>query len=89
MKPYTDKKLTENIFDRQFDVDLDNSELVWHRDKKTRFIKVLEGEGWKFQYDNETPKPISPGSVIHINKNSYHRLIKGNSNLTVRIFEIK
>jgi hypothetical protein len=48
----------------------------------------LEGVGWKFQFDNELPKEIGPGSTIHINKRCYHRLIKGSTPLKVRIVEL-
>ena len=80
--------LITNTFERIFDLSVDNEELVWHRDRKTRFVKVLEGVGWKFQFDNELPKEIGPGSTIHINKKCYHRLIKGSTPLKVRIVEL-
>ena len=80
--------ISDNTFERIFDLSVDNEELVWHRDRKTRFVKVLEGVGWKFQFDNELPKEIGPGSTIHINKKCYHRLIKGSTPLKVRIVEL-
>ena len=86
--PYTQTNLSDNTFERIFDLSVDNEELVWHRDRKTRFEKVLEGVGWKFQFDNELPKEIGPGSTIHINKRCYHRLIKGSTPLKVRIVEL-
>ena len=86
--PYTQTNLSDNTFERIFDLSVDNEELVWHRDRKTRFVKVLEGVGWKFQFDNELPKEIGPGSTIHINKRCYHRLIKGSTPLKVRIVEL-
>ena len=76
------------LIERIFDLSVDNEELVWHRDRRTRFVKVLEGVGWKFQFDNELPKEIGPGSTIHINKRCYHRLIKGSTPLKVRIVEL-
>ena len=30
-----------------------SDELVWHRDKRDRKIRVISGVGWKFQRDNE------------------------------------
>lgn len=87
-KPYTQTNIAENIFERIFDLSVDNEELVWHRDRHTRFIKVLEGVGWKFQFDNQLPKEIGPGSTIHVNKLSYHRLLKGSTPLKVRIVEL-
>jgi quercetin dioxygenase-like cupin family protein len=63
-------------------------ELEWHTDGCTRFMKVLEGVGWQFQFDNEPPREIGPGSSIHINKHALHRMIKGATPLTVRIVEL-
>ena len=50
--PYTQTNLSDNTFERIFDLSVDNEELVWHRDRKTRFVKVLEGVGLKFKFDN-------------------------------------
>lgn len=71
-----------------FDLDVPDEEYTWHKDKNTRFMKVIEGLGWKFQYSKEEPKDIRPGTTIHINKNCFHRLIKGNTPLKVRIVEL-
>ena len=87
-KPYTQTDISKNVFERVFDTNIDDSELVWHRDKRTRFVTVLEGVDWKFQFDNELPRNVRPGSTIHINKFSYHRLIKGSTPLKVRIVEL-
>jgi quercetin dioxygenase-like cupin family protein len=87
-QPYTHKQVSTNVFERRFDKNLPNEELVWHRDKRSRFLTVLEGKGWKFQFDNEVPKEIRPGSTIHINKKSFHRLLKGETDLVVRILEL-
>jgi len=87
-KTYTDKHVTQSVFERIFDLKDDNEELTWHTHDCSRFIKVLEGSGWKVQFDNELPKDIIPGTTIHINKNSYHRLLRGHSELVVRIVEL-
>jgi hypothetical protein len=88
VKPYIDvgdRSTGEWI--RKFDYTLDNDELVWHRDLKTREIEVLEGDGWKFQRDNEIPFQINTSSKFTIEKLVYHRLIKGNTELVLRIKE--
>ena len=71
-----------------FDIDGADVEYTRHKDENTRFMKVIEGFGWKFQYSTEEPKDIRPGTTIHINKNCFHRLIKGNTPLKVRIVEL-
>jgi len=70
---------------RTFSQDIDEDELVWHRDKKDREIKVLEETDWMFQFDNELPQIIK--DVIFIPKNTYHRVIKGTNNLNITILE--
>ena len=47
-RPYAQTHIAENIFERVFDLSVDNEELVWHRDRHSRFVKVIEGVGWKF-----------------------------------------
>lgn len=73
---------------RTFTQTVPADELEWHTHECTRFVKVLEGVGWKFQFDNETPREIGPGSSIHVNKAMLHRMIKGATPLTVRIVEL-
>ena len=52
MFPFTDELVNE-WFERTFDEDVAEEEMVWHRDKRDRTITVLEGEGWMFQFDNQ------------------------------------
>ena len=75
MFPFTDDIVNE-WFERTFDEDVAEEEMVWHRDKRDRVITVLQGEGWQFQFDNQMPVEIEEGDVIEIPKYSYHRLIK-------------
>ena len=72
---------------RYFDVDQPEEYFVWHRDTEDRKITVIDGNDWKFQYDNELPISINKGDIIHVNKNEYHRIIKGDSNLILKIEE--
>jgi hypothetical protein len=48
---------------------------------------VIDGNDWKFQYDNELPISINKGDIIHVNKYEYHRIIKGSSDLIIKIEE--
>ena len=72
---------------RTFDSSVDATELVWHRDRKTRQVKVLESAGWRFQYDNKIPTELNTGDVLHIEKETYHRVIAGNGRLVIEITE--
>jgi len=76
-----------NYFLREFDSSVDESELVWHRDKRDRVIRVKGGTGWQLQLDNELPKDLVIGEQYIIPKEEYHRVIKGEDNLMLEIFE--
>ena len=82
VNPYTDD---DGL--RYFDVNQPEEYFVWHRDHEDRKITVMEGENWKFQYDNQLPVNLNKGDIIHVNKNEYHRIIKGDSNLILKIEE--
>jgi len=86
MKPYKDQE-ESNFFIRLFDETADADEYVWHRDRKDRKIEVLEGKGWKFQFDNSLPFNIISGDRLYISSNQFHRLIKGKTPLKIRITE--
>ena len=80
MNPYSDK---ENI--RIFSKDVDPSNLVWHSDKDTRKISILNGNGWSFQRDNELPMELSIGDTLIIPEGQIHRMYKGTSDLVIQI----
>ena len=80
-KPYTDNK---DI--RTFKVDeTQDSDLVWHADKENRNISILEGEGWRFQRDNELPMVLFKGDKLKIPEGQIHRILKGTSDLVIKI----
>ena len=58
MKPYTQTH-NDNIINRKFTQDIDDSELVWHRDERDRKVTVLQETDWLFQFDNEIPKVVA------------------------------
>ena len=84
--PFQQKQLN-GLLIREFNKDVDSSELVWHRDRKDRDVTVIEGVDWFLQMDNQLPKPLMPGKTYHIPMNTYHRVIKGTTNLVVEIKE--
>ena len=88
-KPFED---FENVgvkktFTRVFKKSVKKEQLLWHKDKKDRKVKVVYGTGWKLQYDNELPTELEVGQNYYINKESFHRLHKGNSELKLEIKE--
>ena len=80
MNTYVD---TSNI--RTFSKDVDEMELIWHTDKEDRNIEVLEGKGWQFQRDNELPLELREGDRIFIPRHQVHRVIKGKTDLKIKI----
>jgi len=78
--PYTDNS---NI--RTFSKDVNTMDLIWHMDNEDRNIEVLEGKGWKFQRDDELPLELTEGIRIFIPRHQVHRVIKGTTDLKIRI----
>jgi hypothetical protein len=84
MLPFQEKKF-ENKFIRLFNENIDDEELVWHRDREFRIVEVLSPGGWKFQFDNELPLDLYEGDVINIPALEWHRIIKGKEPLVVSV----
>jgi hypothetical protein len=83
--PFKQTELRENLVLRTFTMDVDASELVWHMDREDRVVKVLEGNSWLLQMDNELPKKLIEGKEYFIPKMSYHRIFIGTGNLILEI----
>ena len=86
VKPYDDQRHEDTIL-RTFSEDLNEEELIWHRDKRTREVSLIAGEGWKLQMDNKLPEELKRGKLYTIPKMEYHRLIKGTGQLVLKIWE--
>lgn len=89
-KPYYDIQLTNKSFYREFSEQVDQKELVWHRDEKNRVVRVLGGEGWHIQFENCLPRELRVGESINIEARTYHRILKEDecTNLVLEIEEI-
>jgi quercetin dioxygenase-like cupin family protein len=87
MKPYVDIKITDEYIIREFNENIDPIELMWHRDNQFRKITILEGKEWYFQKDNELPIELKEGMSISIDILQWHRIIKGNTTLKIKIEE--
>ena len=77
----------KKTFTRVFKKSVKREQLLWHKDRKDRKVKVIYGTGWKLQYDNQLPTELIIGQNYYINKNEFHRLHKGNSELKLEIKE--
>ena len=86
MKPYKDLEVTEEYIIREFDENIDPTELLWHRDNEDRMVEVLEcGEGWGFQFDDGLPFELEPNTSIFILRHDWHRVVKGEGTLLLKI----
>ena len=83
--PFIEEQIDDYNFIRIFPKDVDEMDLIWHADKENRIITVLEGNGWKFQFDEELPIKMRKGKSISILKGRIHRVIKGNGPLIIKL----
>ena len=84
--PFKQRKSGSKLI-REFSSDVAEKELVWHRDRLDRHVKIQEGVGWKLQLENKLPVELEPGLTYYIPKNTYHRVMKGKGTLVVEIKE--
>jgi hypothetical protein len=83
--PFHEKRVNENVFVRTFDKSIDENELIWHRDRETRTIRIIEGKEWGLQLDNQMPFKMVEGKEYIIPQEEWHRVIKGTGKLVVEI----
>jgi hypothetical protein len=83
MKPYTDLEVTDKYIIREFTEDIDPIELMWHRDDEDRTLEIIGETDWMIQLDNSLP--ILLEGNIFIPRHEWHRVIKGQKNLLVKI----
>ena len=83
-RPYQELKSFDHIH-RRFTQDIDEEELVWHRDRRDREVTIVGETDWMFQLEDEIPQQLK--DRIFIPKSTYHRLIKGTGELNILIQE--
>ena len=86
MNPYEDLTEGKEVI-REFSADTDPMSLIWHEDQEDRIIEVLEGNEWKFQFDEDIPFEMVNGNKFEVPKGFLHRVIKGKGNLLIRIIK--
>lgn len=87
VNPYVEERISANSFYRIFSKDVLLDELVWHRDRASRVITIIEGEGWLLQLDNQLPIELKVGDKYSIPAYTYHRIKRGTSDLKIFIQE--
>jgi hypothetical protein len=82
MKPYFD--ISDQV--RLFSQEIDERELMWHRDEEDREIVSILKTDWKIQLENRLPSDLN--SPVKIKAGEWHRVIKGNGDLKIKIKRI-
>jgi len=85
LKPYTDIEVTDSYIIREFSENIDPIELLWHRDDEDRTLEILGETNWGIQLDNELPTSLN--KPIFIPRHHWHRVIKGNDSLKLKIYK--
>lgn len=83
---YKETELGNNQYIREFSPDIATHEFEWHCDREDRIVEIVENADWRFQLDNQLP--ILLEKTIFIPKETYHRIIKGNNKLIVKITKL-
>jgi len=83
--PYKDLEITDQYIIREFNENIDPIELLWHRDDEDRTIEILEGINWMIQLDDQLPTSLS--QRIFIPRHMWHRTIKGEGPLKIKIYK--
>jgi hypothetical protein len=84
--PFKETHLQDNLYLREFEENVDIDDLEWHRDREDRIVEIIGETDWQLQMDNELPKTMS--GKLFIPKEVWHRIIKGNGDLKVRITKL-
>jgi hypothetical protein len=79
------EEIKDNYYIRTFNKDVRIEDLEWHRDREDRLIECVGETNWQFQIDNELP--ICFDKPIFIKAEVYHRLIKGDGELVLKIIK--
>lgn len=87
---YTDIPFNNKSFYRIF-TDITPNKLVWHRDTKTRTVKLISEQEVYLQFENELPQKMIINVPYAIKKEQYHRIIIKNNieKLVLFIYEPK
>ena len=85
--PFKEKQISKQLFLREFSANVDEMDLIWHEDKEDRIVNVIEGNNWKFQFDEQLPFEMIDGIDIVIPKGVIHRVIKGDGPLKIKVFK--
>jgi len=82
--PFTEK-ITNGYNTRTFSSNINENELKWHFDEEDRIVVCEHDTDWQLQMDDELPIKIEKNKKYFIPEGQYHRIIKGNGDLIVKV----
>lgn len=82
---YIDNIISNTEIIRTFSESIDPIELMWHRDLETRRVISVSPSDWKIQLEDSLPNSLDQEIVILAG--TWHRLIKGSGELTIKIIK--
>ena len=85
--PYKED-FNDNFYLRTFNQDTPDQELKWHFDDENRKIIPTKGDSWKIQIDESLPEELKIGKEYFIPVDVYHRVIKGNGDLEIKLYKL-
>jgi hypothetical protein len=83
-----DEKIRGMYNYRTFSSELTENELKWHFDLEDRIVVCEHETDWLIQMDNKLPIRIEKNKEYFIQEGEYHRIIKGTSDLTVKVLKL-
>ena len=86
-RPYRELTLHGGRILWEFSHDTRSEELEWHMDRRDRRVTVIEDGGWKLQLESGLPFLLVRGETYDIPRESWHRVIRGHSDLKIVIDE--
>jgi quercetin dioxygenase-like cupin family protein len=85
-KPYCDFESSEYTL-RVYVEDVEEEKLVWHKDPRNEYFKVIGGRDWKLLIENNLPMNLEIGKFYYIPREVAHKMIKGKNNLILELQE--
>ena len=85
-KPYTEFKDKDGDVTRLFYERVNPQKLKWHMDDEDRIVQALHKNNWQFQLEDQLPVPLN--KPIFIERHQWHRLIKGDGSLMIKVTKI-
>lgn len=84
-RPYVDLENNDFYIIREFDENIDPTELLWHRDDENRIVEIIGETDWKLQLEDQLPTSLN--NPIFIPRHTWHRAIKGSGTLRLKIYK--